>query len=234
MAQQIRAFRKRRNLTLAQLATECERLGAPQLSLSALANIERGQTSESKRRRRDVSVDELMVLAKALDVAPLLLLFPVGAEDAIEYLPGQVVSPWDAAKWFSGEAYDSADVDTYWAIPLHLFRQHDRVLAEYFAALAMIEMIQVAPGSTSESQLKDAAENALAALRRVRAEIRGHSLTPPPVAENLKYIDGYTDAMTLIEHGMRSPRPSPPFRIRDTSDPAGWVPDQPGEASGTT
>jgi transcriptional regulator with XRE-family HTH domain len=202
----------------------CERLGAPQLSVSALANIERGQTAESKRRRRDVSVDELMVLAKALDTAPLLLLFPVGTETAIEYLPGQAVSPWDAAKWFSGEGYDSADVATFWAIPLYLFRQHDRAIAQYFGALAMINMTQVAPGSSSETQLRDAAARALGELRRVRLEIRGHSLTPPPLSDDLKYIDGYTDAMTLIERGMHDGSLSPPFRIRDVSDPAGWVP----------
>src|SRR5207248_3030659 len=89
----------------------------------AISKIENGE--------RGVSVDELFVLAKALGTAPLLLLFPVGAERVIQYLPGRVVDVWSGARWFSGEAYESEDVATHWAIPLYLFRKHDRLLDEY-------------------------------------------------------------------------------------------------------
>jgi len=86
---------------MAELAAECARLGAPHMTMSTIANIERGLTS--KRRRRDVSVDELMVLAAALGVAPMLLVVPLGTGDPVEYVPGVALSPADAARWFVGD-----------------------------------------------------------------------------------------------------------------------------------
>jgi hypothetical protein len=65
-----------------------------------IANLESG-------RKRGLDVAELLVLAAALDVPPVTLLFP-GLPDAdTEKLPGQTVSAVAAMLWFTGEYADS-------------------------------------------------------------------------------------------------------------------------------
>lgn len=78
-----------------QLSDRCGELGLP-IARSVLANFESG-------RRPTVSVPELLVLAKALDVAPLALVFPVGYETETEALPGRMEHPVTALRWASGE-----------------------------------------------------------------------------------------------------------------------------------
>lgn len=73
IAAAIRKHRRARGLSVRQLADECERLGAPQLTVSSLGNIERGQDPDAKRSPRRVGVAELAVLAAALHVAPIAL-----------------------------------------------------------------------------------------------------------------------------------------------------------------
>lgn len=72
------------------LADETERLGHP-IGRSVLANLENG-------RRPTLSVAELIVLAKALRVPPLLLLFPVGHVEEVELPPHGKVSTWFASQ----------------------------------------------------------------------------------------------------------------------------------------
>lgn len=245
IAQQIRAFRKRRDLTLAQLAEQCDALGAPQLSMSALANIERGQTGQSKRRRRDVSVDELTVLAKALQVPPLLLLFPVGSVDAVSILPTQTLDTWRAAQWFTGEGYMAEDQATHYAVPLYLFRQHDRFIGDYLNLLTDRLFPPTGPDDLDEGKRQKRADYALSRLRDVRAEMRRHGLTPPALAEDLRHVDErrhvYLTPEEVEEHAARNPgdvrfvdrnrpgrgpiyRPGDAERInaqRDQADPSG-------------
>ncbi len=78
------AVRRRRDdlgWSARRLAEECERLGAPELTAAVIANIEHGRPDQQGRRRREVSVDELLVLAYALAIPPLLLLVPLGDRD---------------------------------------------------------------------------------------------------------------------------------------------------------
>ena len=67
IAQAIRSVREGR-LTAQQLAEETERLGHA-ISRSQIANYESG-------RKQSLDVAELLVIAAALDVSPLSLLFP--------------------------------------------------------------------------------------------------------------------------------------------------------------
>lgn len=72
MAGRIRFYRRARELTVQGLARECARQGMPELTEASLWNIERRATSSTRRHRR-VSVEELLVLARALQVPPLVL-----------------------------------------------------------------------------------------------------------------------------------------------------------------
>jgi hypothetical protein len=60
------------------------------------------RTLESGRREA-VSVAEVLVLAAALNVAPIELMCPVGFDKQTEMLPGRMMDPPDAMRWFTGE-----------------------------------------------------------------------------------------------------------------------------------
>src|ERR1022692_5103062 len=89
--------RARADLTASMLSARCAERGLP-LDRNVITKIENGH-------RNSVPVDEVCVLAAALNVAPIRLLFGVGIEDdtEAEILPGQVRAPFAAAQWFTGE-----------------------------------------------------------------------------------------------------------------------------------
>jgi transcriptional regulator with XRE-family HTH domain len=76
VARQVRELRKRRGWSAARLAEQCAVAGAPQLTAEAIGNIERGRRDKQGRRRRHVTVDELLAFAEALGV-PAGMLLPV-------------------------------------------------------------------------------------------------------------------------------------------------------------
>jgi transcriptional regulator with XRE-family HTH domain len=65
------------------------------ISRSQIANYESG-------RKKSLDVAELLVIAAALQVPPLQLLFPDEPDDDIEMLPGQRTSTFHATAWFTG------------------------------------------------------------------------------------------------------------------------------------
>jgi transcriptional regulator with XRE-family HTH domain len=75
VAARVRKVRKRRGWQPADLAARCAELGAGHLTENAIENIESGRRAGG-RRRRTVTVDELLILALALNVAPVHLLVP--------------------------------------------------------------------------------------------------------------------------------------------------------------
>lgn len=87
--------RKSAGMTAVQLSARCEELGLP-IHRTTLSKIESGRSS--------FDVGELVVLAKALGVPPLELLYPGLPDAKVEGVPGQVERAWQVAQWFSGEA----------------------------------------------------------------------------------------------------------------------------------
>src|SRR5579859_4465696 len=96
LAGEIRRHRKERGLSAQELADRCEQLGLA-IPRPVLSNLENG-------RRESVSIAELLVLAAALGVSPILLIAPLGRKPDIEILPGRVLLVPDAAWWFTGQA----------------------------------------------------------------------------------------------------------------------------------
>ena len=117
VGREVEWHRRRRQLTRQQLADECLRLGSD-LTFAAITSIETGRRDAAGRRRRSVTVDELVVLAQALGVAPLTLVVPARTDDATSWAPGRTAHPWTVAKWFSSEqrmipVESEADWDAY-------------------------------------------------------------------------------------------------------------------------
>ena len=66
-------MRKRRDWSPADLAARCAELGAADLTENVIENIE-SRSARASKRPRPVTVDELLTLAAALNVAPVHLL----------------------------------------------------------------------------------------------------------------------------------------------------------------
>jgi transcriptional regulator with XRE-family HTH domain len=95
VGRQVKRLRERQGISAQRLADRCAELGAPGINRSVIANIE--------SRREAVSVDELMVLAAALNTPPMLLLAPLGDEQKVAVTPKTVVHPQLLLDWMTGD-----------------------------------------------------------------------------------------------------------------------------------
>jgi transcriptional regulator with XRE-family HTH domain len=92
----VSARRKALQLTASELARQTAELGYP-ISRGAIAQI------ESNSRSGKIDVAELLVLAAALNIPPVLLLFhDFPDEEPVEMLPGVRAYSADAVRWVSG------------------------------------------------------------------------------------------------------------------------------------
>jgi transcriptional regulator with XRE-family HTH domain len=96
VGRQVKRLRERQGISAQRLADRCAELGAPAINRSVVANIE--------SRREAVSVDELMVLAAALNTPPMLLVAPLGDEQKVAVTPKTVVHPHLLLDWMTGDA----------------------------------------------------------------------------------------------------------------------------------
>jgi transcriptional regulator with XRE-family HTH domain len=228
VGEQVVLHRKRADLTREQLAQKCADLGYPALTVPALANIETGRRDKTGRRRRDVTIEELVVLARALQIPPTLLVLPVGRAESIEALPGITVTTWGAARWFTGDrafSQDPEEVEAFerGAAPIALFRAHDRAQRVWDRTVENLENAEARAAAATNDQdraLHQGHARAYAeSLQRLqdswqsgRRVMRQLGLTPPrTVPEEL--------AETIDD-----PDPSPPFARRDIQTPVTWLP----------
>jgi transcriptional regulator with XRE-family HTH domain len=174
------------HMSAQQLAARCAELGMPEITRPVLVKLEHG-------RREAVSTAELAVLAAALDTAPILLLYPVGLADSVEYLPGKTAPPWDAARWWADEAYLAPDLaigPAYRRSAGSLFRDHQQLLSELPADVTRADYLAAAAGQHGGA--KSDGERMLAltvrALRDIRLGIRELGLEPPELSPQLKWL----------------------------------------------
>lgn len=90
----VATYRSRREWTQADLAENLEALGLP-WDRSTVAKVESG--------RRQVTVEELVVLAAALDVSPLALFLPRDDTQRVQITPNKSVDGYWAWQWARGE-----------------------------------------------------------------------------------------------------------------------------------
>ena len=189
-----------RRMTVQALADRCAELGLP-LDRTVITKLEKG-------RRQSITVPELLVLARALEVAPLLLLFPVGTEDTIEVVPDVVIPPFRAALWFTGEQPwpDGTDdaARAWWrgSFAAVAFREHEKLAEQHRLEIRAARMqrqtlVEATMADDKAQDLRQSAdfhERAAAEierqLRAVRRAMRDRKLDPPPLAGGLEHIDG--------------------------------------------
>jgi transcriptional regulator with XRE-family HTH domain len=134
VADEIRRLRAERRMSAQQLADRCEQLGLT-IPRPVLSNLENG-------RRESVSIAELLILARALEVSPILLVAPVGRQERIEISPGRSAATWDVFQWFVGEARLQESEAGLEAVPtgyeardaIQLFHEHANLLERWHDA----------------------------------------------------------------------------------------------------
>jgi transcriptional regulator with XRE-family HTH domain len=89
-------FRARQKVSAEELARRCKARGMPSITRTVITKLE-------NKRRDAVSTAEVQVLAAALGVPPLALLYPLGERQTAEILPGETRPVWEAVTWFTGE-----------------------------------------------------------------------------------------------------------------------------------
>ena len=201
VAREVRRYREMRRprMSVQRLADRTAELGMP-IPRSVLANLESG-------RRDTVSVAEVLVLAAALDVAPIELISPVGFDKETEMLPGSTMDPLYAMRWFTGELKLDISGDGAWTMRTPgTAEQSSTYLVEYHEELINRLRTQEADAARAlaDASVESADDRALAEarykigaaeewrdfirepLRRVRAEMRDRGMLLPELPPDIR------------------------------------------------
>ncbi|GHB20374.1 transcriptional regulator [Streptomyces chryseus] len=179
VAAEVRRRRRELGWSAQDLADKCEEMGHP-IPRNVIANME-------SRRRSNLPLVDVMVLAQALNTPPICLIYPVGYVDVVQRLPLQdSTSPLNALRWFTGEETElGADDDM-----LRYFRAHhaaqerlrsarrDEEYSRYHAETAP-NADRKAEALRSQARAAETADDAASRLRRIRAFIKEEGVTPP-------------------------------------------------------
>ena len=188
IAATVKALRGKRSAQW--LADRTAELGHP-ISRTAISNLEVG-------RKRAVDVPELIVLARALGVPPLLLLYPALAAGEVEVLPGHRTSSWGALQWSAGRApytatdktgkvfFDYADYED--GARLLRLAQQDEELQQLLRRLG--NGVRMSTNELVENLRQR--ENVATRIRDVRREMRELGGEPLPWPDEIIY--GATEA----------------------------------------
>jgi len=102
VAARVREVRKRRDWSPADLAARCAELGAADLTENVIENIE-SRSARASKRPRPVTVDELLILADALNVFPVHLLVRPDDGDKLYQVTAAVTEPgYRVRHWIRG------------------------------------------------------------------------------------------------------------------------------------
>lgn len=173
----MRLVRQRRGWTARDLAARCTSLGAPQITHTVITNLETGRPGPDSRRRRGITVDELLILAAALDVPPPYLLIPLTGDGVIAVTQSLLMGGLEASRWLAGEQMPAAlGVDGRAQIAFRRSQRPLRVLQEvWMFSDAVIRLREDGRADTSDYQV------GLAALARAVAELDGLEIPYPPL-----------------------------------------------------
>lgn len=90
-------------MKVADLAKRCAEAGMPSLTAQTLYKLI-GQRANPDRPKRPISIDELLVLAYVLDIAPVHLIVGLDEDENLPVSPDWSVSADGARMWIRGQA----------------------------------------------------------------------------------------------------------------------------------
>lgn len=161
-----------------QLSEAVERLGV-EIKRPVLSNLE-------NKRRGTVSVAEVLVLAAALEVSPVRLVFPL--ERQAEPLPDVEALPWAAIEWFNGQHQLLAAPQRGDAMQLLTrYRQHQEQVVRWRNLRARLSDA-LADGRDTQ-RWEDDLREVETWLTILRAEMRHRDAIPPSLPPSLVQVD---------------------------------------------
>lgn len=172
----MRLLRQRNGWTARDLAARCAQIGAPQITHTVVTNLETGRAGSDGRRRREVSVDEMLILACALNVPPAYLLVPLEGGGDLEVTPMVRIGAFGAAAWLGGEDTGPAEEDTQ---ARSRFRRSKRPLNLLRHAWMTLMALDVA--HHDESVTGERRKEMLADLAQRLTELDALGLAAPPL-----------------------------------------------------
>lgn len=207
VGREIRRYREAAEMSRDEVARRCADAGWAGISSMVLLYIENGRPDASGRRKREISVDELVALAFVLGVPPLALLVPLGDErwrplsdqgrlaDGGRSAAGVLdQTTAGALSWIRGDRAFSGDAGGPVHEQLRLYSQADRLALEVQLRQREWEKAAAdAGGDRAETRLpplwKERFERAEADLREVRTRMRAGGWKPPSLPPGLDWID---------------------------------------------
>jgi len=159
IGQRVAYYRKRADLTASMLSARCGELGLP-IDRNVIAKLENGH-------RNSVTVDEVYVLAAALGVAPVMLLFGTGTEETAEVMPGRNVSSFRAARWFCDEGPLPLPGSEWHPGALALYRYHGRHVEGETDALATAAALDQQAATEADEDYRSKLATAAAGAREL-------------------------------------------------------------------
>ena len=188
---QVAAQRKALGWTAQDLIDALAAQGYPKLSRSAVSKIETGA-------REALTVGELLVLAQALQIPPVSLVFPLTSGE-VRMTPATAALAWDASAWFTGETpLEEAAPEGTPRGDLEDHRNHARGVETALAGsrLAAERRRLVATAQDPEEAEANAREFEQLAfadcvdLRALRDDMRRRGLTPSALPAEIAWVDG--------------------------------------------
>lgn len=139
-------------------------------------------------RKTNLPLHELTVLARALDVPPVELLFPVGQVASVPTLPGEESDPMVAALWFGGSGPLHRN-EAWKGSNLALYVTHDEHVRHFqMRARAAAGAARKGDGELEEHNRRYAAD-ALSMLREVREAMTRRGLLLPELPADIPVED---------------------------------------------
>lgn len=182
VARRLLQVREALKLTRKDVSQRLEDLGLRKITPAALNNIETGRRDEAGRRRREVTVDELIDLAIALQVSPSMLVAPLGTDERVELMPGRTDDPWTTYLWLIGEF--PTEVLGIQRDPEVIYRRSDdsgKVVATYRKHYAALHGYL-----TFRAQNPEAASRQLRSIAAARIEMHRAGWPPPTIPDAVR------------------------------------------------
>lgn len=180
----VREARTREGLSQQQLADRCAEFGYP-ISRNSIMNIEGG-------RADTVSVQQLAMLAAALQVAPVELAFVV-SDDEIEIVPGFEGSSFHAAEWFSGRSWIDQGNEAHGLVEpsplLAHWRMHSDLIDELLGLIGVIFIDERDETPRNHAMLERRIADQERLIQVFRDGMRKSGMNPPPLGDDFAHLD---------------------------------------------
>ncbi len=161
-AGRIREVRERRRWSQEDLAKRLGELGAP---------VDRATVARTEGGARGLSLDDALVYAAAVGVAPVNLFTPVNSTPALVVAPELVVDPILARQWIRGlAALRQEDARTYFSeIPTEEWVAQQKRGVQHL--LGLVQAFVEAAGADDRQRMADLVDDMNAELERQRTDL---------------------------------------------------------------